>query len=935
MKMDLRSKRFKPASSDTTMDHADGNEEELKAQSSLESQQQVKSSPIVASSTSISEDVFMMDSSDQNYQAYENLLKGIVESHVTHKDLAAVYKYVEVVDETQGKVKETELRQVLCIALAGAFYKEKNIVLERENEDETTDTLVDVSLNFLNKQQQRLIIENEKGFDRFLHKMCTDVLREYYERTAEQDRSRTVSSELHDRMVPVNYLISKTKLSHDCDVRKFVLQAEQVSKWFTTVHTSENNEDYIDAPAYEDAPYFCVVQSSGMGKTKIIYEGCKRLQKDKGWSCFIVLPSALKDSKTLTDGEVFSHRLRLEASKKANTAMDATTAALEKLTTFYEGLVEASNLGDNEKPVFLCFDEAQVYLKSQSFEGAEHSAFLFRCIRLWLRKKGRQHKVIGCFSGTIATLASFRLEADPELPDLSSREFTPKRYSFYRKGRHVFPVFLQTTTIGCLVGRSVAGDKNTTEYHQAIAYGRPLFKLMQEHGHLAGNEGTILRRMLLYGLGNNWTSGNESLKSCLSILGTRVQMGQTSFPITSEMVGYGYANLTYATSTDAMMCYMPDPVCGRLAMRMMDPNGLLGEILGRDTPWWLCQMKKIFSQGICRPEKGDFGEVMVALYFLFCADMLRRQHNDRYHTFSVSLEDWIEILTSGGLESTKGHPSKLKKDTLPADDVLPTRKSKRLLAKSQTSKNTEADQTMEGGYEVKATVSFIQVCRSYLRSYGVDWEGLCSQEFLSYMYASGTAFYVYPGCPIIDLVTPIKLSGGRGKDYFAPMVISIKSHSYYAPAYARWECNRMKEGFKNVQEGDGKEGLEFFPGALCLLVVFGSTAVSDDNDLTLNTSLVPELAKKKVVSRVLRIPEEDAFGGFCDTFHTLTSETTRGSSELFASHSFVRAYCNDENTEELDGSVALRASAGSEETEFLQNLNEQFKGGHSPCRNQP
>ena len=30
----------------------------------------------------------------------------------------------------------------------------------------------------------------------------------------------------------------------------------------------------------------------------------------------------------------------------------------------------------------------------------------------------------------------------------------------------------------------------------------------------------------------------------------------------------------------------------------------------------------------------------------------------------------------------------------------------------------------------------------YLRSYGVDWEGLCSQEFSSYIYASGTAVYV-------------------------------------------------------------------------------------------------------------------------------------------------------------------------------------------------
>ena len=161
------------------------------------------------------------------------------------------------------------------------------------------------------------------------------------------------------------------------------------------------------------------------------------------------------------------------------------------------------------------------------------------------------------------------------------------------------------------------------------------------------------------------------------------------------------------------------------------------------------------------------------------------------------------------------------------------------------------------------------------------------------------------------------------------MVISIKSHAYYSPGDARGECQRMIERFKAVEHDVEKEEFEFFPGALCLLVVFGSTAVSNDNDLTLNDSAINELAEKKIVGRVLRIPANDAFGGFCDTFRTLTSELTFGSSEVFASHTFVRAYCKDGETEELHSGAALRSSPGKEEAELLLNLHEQFKDGYS------
>ncbi|CAJ1965121.1 unnamed protein product [Cylindrotheca closterium] len=355
-----------------------------------------------------------------------------------------------------GKAKElpdaqaVNFRQeVICDAVVAAFQGNQDMISEANSAMKTTSALAGASLGFLKHQQERLKIEDEVSLRTFLSILCAKVLKQYYKRTKEQARSPTALSESNDRMVPVNYLISKTELSHSYDVHKFVLQAERVAKWF------DASKDSVNASDYEDAPYFCVIQSSGMGKTKA-------------------------QSRSIMEEK---------------TALDAATAVLEHLNTFYDKQVaEASNQHDNENIIFLCFDEAQVYLESQRFQndkGAEnvkHPAFLFRCIRLWLRQKKRHQEVIGCFSGTLATLASFRLEADPQLSVPSSRDFTPsgKQYNFYDKGAKMFPIFLQTTTMGCLAGRNLEGDKelgkHTTEYRHAIRHGRPLFELMEENG---------------------------------------------------------------------------------------------------------------------------------------------------------------------------------------------------------------------------------------------------------------------------------------------------------------------------------------------------------------------------------------------------------------------------------------------------------------------
>ena len=53
-----------------------------------------------------------------------------------------------------------------------------------------------------------------------------------------------------------------------------------------------------------------------------------------------------------------------------------------------------------------------------------------------------------------------------------------------------------------------------------------------------------------------------------------------------------------------------------------------------------------------------------------------------------------------------------------------------------------ADGTLSRQPAFASVILWVPVEAIFLRSYGVDWEGLCSQEFSSYIYASGTAVYV-------------------------------------------------------------------------------------------------------------------------------------------------------------------------------------------------
>lgn len=701
-------------------------------------------------------------------------------------------------------------------------------------------------------------------------------------------------SDSKERLASLDYRIANQRLSHLYDLKRFIEQVLETAGW------------YCQSRKEQDAPYFCAIQSSGMGKTKIMYEACKVLasrpdesDQPEKWCCQLVLPTKVQQPPSATSSSVFKHKIDFGVIAASATLEHVVTESFDKLDKLL-----TVTAGD-EKPdnVLLCFDEAQAFLETtelQTESGAQEiQALFFRIIRLWLRVK-RNIKVVACFAGTTASLNGFRFENDSQLLTVPpSRDWQKNKRNLHDKGCKFFPVFTQTTTIGCIAKHDGTG----TEYERAIRYGRPLFALLDVDSKLDGRLPNVLGRMLL-----SEKTWEDSLPACLSILATRVQMGQTTFPIASQLVSKGYANLTSVATGTAQICYMPDPVCARLAMLLMDSTFVMGPFKGKGKKWWVDKMAQIFCQGLCNPEKGDVGEVMVAFYLLLCGDTLRTSD-----TFSVPLLDWIHSLQSGGQpvpgaasESAWPRAKKARSgDEHPVAKPNSSRKSKRIAEKMNSVKAPA--KASGSGKGVKATVSFIQVCRNNLRSSGWDWAGFSDQIFLKYLYESVTACYVFAGCPLIDMVASMKITTEMQPvaTCFAPLLFSIKSH-YFGPADAAFECERM------VNEARRSECKQ----ALCILVVFGSPAVSDDGGWALDDTAIEEMLGNNVVARVLRIPFNDSFS-VTDTFVKVTSGAVE-IGEIFASHPFIRAHHS--SPEELSPEYALRESAGTKAKEMLETL---------------
>mmetsp|Transcript_59428 Transcript_59428/g.145433 ORF Transcript_59428/g.145433 Transcript_59428/m.145433 type:complete len:841 (-) Transcript_59428:573-3095(-) len=458
------------------------------------------------------------------------------------------------------------------------------------------------------------------------------------------------------RMAEQNYGFNET-MAHELDVQALEARLREVEKW----HQDEKVRD-----AYL-APLLAIIQSSGTGKSRLMNVVRNNYQKE-GSRTILLNDKPFDESRRSLIEEDFDE---VYIVNKNDTLADQRQS--------FVGFVKEQCKHCSEKKngcVRLFFDEAQHL--------AHNGGFLIRVLRWMTREKkfivdgsDNHCKLTVVLAGTNSALANFFPEEEQQSNQSRSVEATG---GHYEKGTVPFPPFFMLRTMGCLslptrpsnneeecpaeAESEDASEPNPSEYESMIQYSRPLFAKLHKDGRFhAGKEYEAAKKIVLGH--TDWKNHN---RSCLSVLGTRIQMGPTSAPIVSDLVSKGYAHLTYyehggveGIPNRASFAFLPDPVCARIAMCLMDnefkftPNGTISnssksepELHGATKKEMAKMMGLIFSQGVCQPAKGDFGEVASALYLLFCGDELRKQKCAMYKEFAVDLSQWMELVQNQG-----------------------------------------------------------------------------------------------------------------------------------------------------------------------------------------------------------------------------------------------------------------------------------------------
>ncbi len=252
--------------------------------------------------------------------------------------------------------------------------------------------------------------------------------------------------EASERLVPTDYALD-TPLVHKFDVDQFSKRIQELFLYYNT-ETSERKL----------APYFPLIQSSGMGKTKLLVE-YKQSVADKIvilFECTKQIPQDRKLSDKFTDWfKVPEYRTEAHRDR-----ICATLTLLVKNERKNKEQSERKEKGKQSKTkkddVVILFDEAQHLLDNEEFA--------FRCIRWWLQQELTTNVVV-VFSGTTCRLASLF----PDPPDTTTSRDVP---CLYRKGRGLYPPFYEIHSIGIFDNGTVA--EAASEYENAIPYGRPV-----------------------------------------------------------------------------------------------------------------------------------------------------------------------------------------------------------------------------------------------------------------------------------------------------------------------------------------------------------------------------------------------------------------------------------------------------------------------------
>lgn len=588
------------------------------------------------------------------------------------------------------------------------------------------------------------------------------------------------------------------------------------------------------------SPSFPIVQSSGMGKTRLMKQCRDSLRKEgtkeNKISSALLLCIPLKG---IPPDDWPKHYDGLLEIPSGDTEQDRQTL-LDGLNQYL----------DTDGRVVVFVDEAQMLLT------AKHG-FAYSCIK-WRIREITNAKIVVVFAGTSTNLGMLYMGRRPA--PAFSRD---SNKSYYNLGTtndeggedeeclKLYPPFLDLTTISCYKGDD-ASQRFLTDLEKSLFYGRPLFpvlltedepKLRIQSEDWKENEHTmvnpvlyaVLKRMMLSINGNAWMDAPDSK---MSILATRVQMGvSTSFEFIDKVTAKGYANLVEYDVDDSRgskaksnwmksrLVFMPDPLCASLAMGMMrkswtlaSSNGSSFKYSGKNAQFWSREAAWSFQQGLFLPEKGDAGEVMVALHMLFCGDELREEKDPSMRTFQISFEQWLMRLHCAS-PSSPAPPDTMLGNPRPESTrrVSPRRTSAR---KDQDLKRSKENPHIYLDFESRnATVSFIQVCRNYFRSH--SW---FTQEGLEYMYKAAIACYAFPNCPAFDIVAPIRIVSGDDEENarYYPLLVSVKCWDKIRTSDMEMALQTMENYVNNYRRPTEAE-----TKAYCLLVVVGSSKASE------------------------------------------------------------------------------------------------------------
>jgi hypothetical protein len=717
-------------------------------------------------------------------------------------------------------------------------------------------------------------IETERTRSHELASVKTSIELNMRTLVEEQEAQATVYQSTPDRVASITFGLDQG-FKGDFDLAQFKNRVDNLFNWFLKREYSKYK-----------APCFPVIQSSGTGKTRLFVElrkeSDKNTLKDYDYDCMSFLCLEHNTSKGNVDDEYYTKMLSLPKRGKDKKIKQAKEDQKQFVTKFLEARLRECK----KDKVVLLFDEAQNLM--QELDGDA-----FRCIRWWLRQKRRKTKVVAVFAGTTSKLAHFDDGTSP------SKGFSRNPGATYvnwvdgddeNNPTKQYDPFFSICNMGCLhedgpgdVDPTTTGggesDRQPTDFERAAFMGRPLFAQLQKARQLIGNEQTepfgdtlriqnstlhaILQRMLMRN--DDW---EENMTALCSILGCRVQMGiTTSFAMSSDLVSEGYAHLVDFHQPDdgniqeavARVSFMPDPVCAALGMGLMNKRWSLAtsvgndEFTGMDRKSWSQKAMDLFKSRLCMPEKGNAGEVMVALYMLFCGDVLRFELDKTLRTFSVPLSGWYSIMrkgigneddTSDNVKTTEDDTIKevtnplyyINKDDIKADseddmEVVDSNNENKVDAdegdadeedtsegdadEEDTSEgDADEEDTSEGdtdeddmdeddteGVDTDETKADLTELAREPSDMHVNFIQVCrnyfrahswkTQKSLEWMYKAATAAYVYEGCEAIDLVASVRVLRD-GEPYYQPLLVSVKCYMNMAPGQINEAITKMK-----------------------------------------------------------------------------------------------------------------------------------------------